>query len=148
MSSRGAKNKWTLPQFLALALVWGAGFLFIAIGLEGLSPAQVVLGRLCAGTVALVAISGVTWQKLPGDAKVWAHLGVVPVVLCVAPFLLFAWAEHDIASGLTSIYNATTPLMTTLVALAALPQERPTKVRFLGLLAGFVGGPQCRGALA
>lgn len=139
MSGHGTTSKWTLPQFLVLALIWGASFLFIAIGLEGLSPAQVVLGRLCAGAVALVAISVVTRQKLPGDPKVWAHLGVVSVLLCVAPFLLFAWAEQSIASGLASIYNATTPLMTTLVALVALPQERPTKIRLLGLLAGFIG---------
>jgi drug/metabolite transporter (DMT)-like permease len=64
---------------------------------------------------------------------------VVSVLLCVAPFLLFAWAEQHIASGLASIYNATTPLMTMLVALAALPQEHPTRARLAGLLLGFAG---------
>lgn len=126
-------------QFVVLALIWGASFLFIAVGLEGLSPAQVVLGRLCAGAVALAAMSLVRRQGLPTEAKVWAHLAVVSVLLCVAPFLLFSWAEQSIASGLASIYNATTPLMTTLVALVALPQERPSRIRLLGLLAGFLG---------
>ncbi|WP_269048092.1 EamA family transporter [Paenarthrobacter sp. Z7-10] len=51
---------------------------------------------------------------------VWAHLAVVSALLCVIPFLLFAWAEQRVPSGLASIYNAATPLMTTLVALAAL----------------------------
>ncbi|MGO4384997.1 DMT family transporter [Specibacter sp. RAF43] len=138
MSTQGT-NKWPLAQFVLLALAWGASFLFIAIGLEGLSPAQVVLGRLCAGAVALAAISLVSRQRLPTDPIVWAHLAVVSVLLCVAPFLLFSWAEQSIGSGLASIYNATTPLMTTLVALVALPQERPTKVRLLGLFSGFLG---------
>jgi drug/metabolite transporter (DMT)-like permease len=67
------------------------------------------------------------------------HLAVVSVLLCVAPFLLFAWAEQHVASGLASIYNATTPLMTTLIALLALPSERPTRTTLSGLLTGFAG---------
>jgi drug/metabolite transporter (DMT)-like permease len=128
-----------LGQFVLLASAWGASFLFIKVGLEGLSPGQVVLGRLVAGAVTLVVISTVTRQSLPRRPVAWAHLTVVAVLLCVAPFLLFAWAEQHIGSGLASIYNATTPLMTMLVALAALPQERPTKARLAGLLTGFAG---------
>lgn len=128
-----------LAQFLALAVTWGASFLFIKVGLEGLSPSQVVLGRLVAGGLALVVITIVTRQALPREAVVWGHLAVVSVLLCVVPFSLFAWAEQHISSGLASIYNATTPLMTMLVALVALPQERPTRTRLAGLLAGFLG---------
>ena len=126
-------------QFMLLAAAWGASFLFIKVGLQGLSPGQVVLGRLASGALALGVISLVTRQSLPRSPIAWAHLAVVSVLLCVAPFLLFAWAEQHIASGLASIYNATTPLMTMLVAFAALPAERPTKARLAGLLTGFVG---------
>jgi drug/metabolite transporter (DMT)-like permease len=128
-----------LAQFLALAVTWGASFLFIKISLEGLSPSQVVLGRLLAGAVALVVITIGTRQATPREAVVWGHLAVVSVLLCVVPFLLFAWAGQHITSGLASIYNATTPLMTVLVALVALPEERPTLTRLAGLLAGFLG---------
>jgi drug/metabolite transporter (DMT)-like permease len=128
-----------LAQYLALALVWGASFLFIKVGLEGLSPTQVVLGRLTAGAVALVIVTLVTRLPLPRERVVWGHMLVVALLLCVVPFLLFSWAETRISSGLASIYNATTPLMTTLVALAALPSERPTRMRLLGLLIGFAG---------
>jgi drug/metabolite transporter (DMT)-like permease len=128
-----------LGQYLLLGLTWGASFLFIKVGLEGLSPGQVVLCRLTVGAVTLGAVSVVTRQPLPRAPTVWAHLAVVSVLLCVAPFLLFAWAEQQIASGLASIYNATTPLMTMLIALAALPQEHPTRARLAGLLLGFAG---------
>jgi drug/metabolite transporter (DMT)-like permease len=120
-------------------MAWGAGFLFMKVGLEGLSPAQVVLGRLVAGAVALGVIATVRRERLPRDLVVWVHLAVVAVLLCVAPFLLFAWAIQHVSSGLASIYNATTPLMTMLVALVALPEERPTRWRLAGLLTGFVG---------
>jgi drug/metabolite transporter (DMT)-like permease len=126
-------------QFAALALAWGASFLFIRLGLEGLSPAQVVLGRLLAGALTLGLVSLFTRSRLPAEPVVWAHLSVVAILLSVAPFTLFAWAELHISSGLASIYNATTALTTALVALAALPSERLTRARLAGLLAGFAG---------
>ncbi|MCU1574349.1 MAG: hypothetical protein JWO93_2431 [Micrococcaceae bacterium] len=128
-----------LIQFLLLAVTWGASFLFIKVGLEGLSAAQVVWGRLIAGALVLGVICALTRRPLPSEPVVWAHLLVVSVLLCVAPFLLFAWAEQHITSGLASIYNATTPLMTMVFAWAALPAERPTLRRLAGLLTGFVG---------
>lgn len=133
-------SNWKVTaQFLGLAIIWGASFLFIAVGLQGLSPAQVVLGRLVCGAVALGIICLVTRQKLPRSLPIWIHLCVVAVFLCVVPFLLFSWAEQHISSGLASIYNATTPLMTALVAALALRQERLNKLRAAGLVVGFLG---------
>ena len=128
-----------LGQFAMLALVWGASFLFIKVGLEGLSPTQVVLGRLLSGSAALVVVSLISRQRPPRDPVVWMHLVVVSILLCVVPFLLFAWAEQRVSSGLASIYNATTPLMTGLVALVALRHERPQPSALAGLLIGFAG---------
>jgi drug/metabolite transporter (DMT)-like permease len=122
-----------------LALVWGASFLFIKVGLQGLSPTQVVLGRLLTGSAALVVVSLVSRQRPPREPVVWMHLAVVSLLLCVVPFLLFAWAEQHVSSGLASIYNATTPLMTGLVALLALRHERPKPAALTGLLIGFGG---------
>ncbi|MCG7598136.1 DMT family transporter [Mycobacterium sp. PSTR-4-N] len=137
MSSRLSVPVWL--QFGLLATAWGSSFLFIKVGLEGLSPAQVVLARLVGGALALLVLTLMTRARLPGWDRVWLHVTVVAVLLCVAPFLIFAWAEQFIASSLASIYNATTPLMTMLMAIAALPDERPTRRRLLGLGLGFGG---------
>lgn len=126
-------------QYGALAVTWGASFLFIKIGLEGLSPGQVVLARLVTGAAALAVASAVRRSRLPRDLAAWAHLAVVAVLLCDMPFLLFSWAEQHIPSSLASIYNAATPLMTALWGLAVLPGERPTRVRTAGLIIGFAG---------
>lgn len=128
-----------LLQFLLLALTWGASFLFVAIALDGLSPAQVVLGRLVTGAVALAAICLIGRHRLPPFGPVWGHLLVVSLLLCVIPFLLFAWAQQDISSGLASIYNATTPLMTMLISVIALREERPTRDHAVGIAIGFLG---------
>jgi drug/metabolite transporter (DMT)-like permease len=129
----------TVAMFVTLAATWGASFLFIKIGLEGLTPEQVVWGRLVLGAAALLVLTALTRSPLPRDARLWGHLLVVALLLCVVPFSLFAWAEQHISSGVASILNATTPLMTMLVALVALPQERLTRDRVIGLLLGFAG---------
>lgn len=126
-------------QFALLALVWGASFLFIKVGLEGLSPGQVVLARMVCGAATLWLVCAVTRQSLPRERSTWMHLFVVSILLCVAPFLLFSWAEQHISSGLASIYNATTPLMTMIVAMVALPSEPRTRNRVIGVIVGFFG---------
>ncbi|MEQ0563389.1 DMT family transporter [Amycolatopsis sp. NEAU-NG30] len=126
-------------RFVLLAIVWGASFLFIKIGLGGLSPAQVALGRVALGALTLAVVLAVRRRPLPRDPVLWGHLAVVSVLLCAVPFLLFSWAEQYISSGLASIFNATTPLITMLLAAAALPAEPFTPPRVLGLLLGFLG---------
>ena len=126
-------------MFAGLSAVWGASFLFIKVGLEGLSPAQVVSGRLLLGTLTLGAMVVVRRLPLPREPRVWGTLLVVGALLCVIPFSLFAFAETRIPSGLASIWNATTPLTTMLLALAFLPGERPTPTRLAGLATGAFG---------
>ncbi len=144
-------NGRVTARFVLLALVWGSSFLLIKVGDGGLSPAQVVLARLGFGAVALGLVLVVTRQRLPREAREWGHLAVLAIVLCVVPFLLFAIAEKQMSSGVASILNATTPLMTMLVTVLALPEEKLNLGRVLGLLFGFLGvvtliGPWQRGA--
>lgn len=139
LADHDARGARVLAQFCALSLLWGSSFLLIKVGLEGLSPTQVATGRIVLGAMTLLLVSAVKRLPLPDSPLVWLHLGVVALFLCVAPFTLFAWAQRDIPSGLASIYNATTPLMTLLVSLFALPDERPDRERLAGLGLGFGG---------
>ena len=59
-------SRWTVPmQFAALALVWGASFLFMKIALEGLSAIQVVFGRLALGSLVLAVVMASTRRRWP-----------------------------------------------------------------------------------
>jgi drug/metabolite transporter (DMT)-like permease len=122
-----------------LATAWGSSFFFIKVGLTGLSPGQVAWVRLVFGALTLAAIVLVRRRPLPRDPVVWGHLAVVSVLMCVFPFLLFSWAEQHISSGLASIFNATTPLLTMLIGAVTLSGEKLTRPRVLGLALGFSG---------
>lgn len=132
--SRGA-----VARLSALALIWGSSFLLMKFALEGMSPAQLVLGRLIAGVVVLLVVVRLTKQQLPARGTIWGHLTFMSVIANIAPFFLFAWGEQRVTSGMAGILNGTTPLFTLAVAIVALSDERFTPQRITGLLLGFVG---------
>jgi len=132
-------DRLTPVLFLLLALTWGSSFLFIKVGLEGLSPGQVALARMIFGAVTLVAIMLVTRRAWPRDPRIWGHLLVVGALLCSIPFTLFAWAEQFVPSGLASVYNATTPLMALLALPLIFPAERLTLGQRVGVGVGALG---------
>ena len=120
-------------QYIAAAAVWGASFLFIKVAVEGISPAQVVLGRLMGGAILLALIMVLTRRRWPTGGRTWLHLFAIGILLCVVPFLMFSWAAQYLPSGLSSIFNATTPIATILIALAVLPEERLTRVKTVAM---------------
>ncbi|HEY3193859.1 MAG TPA: DMT family transporter [Candidatus Dormibacteraeota bacterium] len=131
-------SKGSLIRLGALAVLWGSGFLLIKIALEGMSPIQIVLGRLVAAAVVMLLVVTYRKERLPRRLRPWAHLAVMAVVTNIAPYFLFAWGEQHITSSLAGVLNATTPLFTLLLAVGT-QTERLTVPRLAGLTLGFVG---------
>lgn len=133
------KERTWLAPYIALGSVWGCSFIFIKLGLEFLTPVGVAFGRTFLGALALLIISLIRKIALPKDRKVWAHLWVVSMLLNVVPGVLFAVAETEVTSILAGIINAVTPLMTLLVMMTLLREEKPKRYQVTGLLIGFAG---------
>jgi drug/metabolite transporter (DMT)-like permease len=124
---------------IALGAVWGASFLFIKVLLEEISPAEIVMGRLLLGTAAVLPIVIYQRRSLRRSPAVMGKLAIMALGANILPFILIAWAEEHIDSGLTAVLNSTMPLFTALFAAAVLAEERFTSGRLIGLLAGFAG---------
>lgn len=123
----------------ALALLWGANFLWIALALRGFTPVQLTFGRMILGAAVLLPIVVLRREHLPRDIGTWAHLAIAGLVAGSAPYLLFALAETRISSGAAGTLNATTPLWTLALAVALRQELRPTPAKAAGFLLGFVG---------
>jgi drug/metabolite transporter (DMT)-like permease len=121
----------------ALALIWGASFMFIKIADRQLAPATLILGRigLAALTLALTAPRG-TISALRDNAR-W--LVVVGLVNTAIPFWLLSWGETRIQSGLASIIQAAVPIFNAALAFAFFRELRVTGIRLVGVAVGFVG---------
>lgn len=126
-------------QFLLTGVIWGSSFLFMKVALEGLSPGQVAWSRLILGAGTLGFFVVLSREALPRRLRVWAHMTVLAVSFCVVPFLLFSWAQQHVTSGLASIYNATTPIMTAVMAGLLLRVEKLKSVQIAGVVVGILG---------
>lgn len=129
----------SVVKLCVLALIWGSSFLFMKIGLHGLGPAQVALARLLLGAVVLAGVLLAQGQRYPRTLATWGHCAVAAVFGNALPYFCFAWAEQHVASNVAGVLNATTPLFTLLLALAAGTDRRVSPARALGLVVGFGG---------
>ena len=130
---------WIAVQFVLTGIIWGSSFLFMKVALGGLSPAQVAWSRLILGALTLGLFVVLRRDTLPRSLKLWAHMTVLAVSFCVVPFLLFSWAQQHVTSGLASIYNATTPIMTAVMAGLLFRVERLKLGQIAGILVGILG---------
>jgi drug/metabolite transporter (DMT)-like permease len=126
-------------MLLLLALLWGGSFFFSKIAVGELPPLTVVLCRVALAALALNAIVLLSGRRMPSDARLWGAFALMGLLNNAIPFSLIFWGQTQIASGLASILNATTPLFTVLVAHAATTDEKLTAPRVLGVLAGLAG---------
>ncbi|RFA18189.1 EamA family transporter [Subtercola boreus] len=122
-----------------MGLVWGASFLFMKVALTGVGYGEVAWSRLVLGALTLGLITLVGRHRLPREPRVYLHFLVLGTVGCVVPFLCFAWAEQYVSSGLASIYNSVTPIMTAIMSTVAFRVERLNGNQFLGIALGVAG---------
>ncbi|HEV8173963.1 MAG TPA: DMT family transporter [Actinoplanes sp.] len=137
-TARSHLRAW-LPAFLLVAAIWGTSFLFIKVGVRELHPLWLTFGRVAIGAATLVILLTVTRDRLPRDAKVWAHLIVVATLGVSAPFTLFGFGEQRVSSVLAGIWNAATPLVALPLAALVFRTERMTRARAAGIGIGFAG---------
>jgi drug/metabolite transporter (DMT)-like permease len=121
-----------------LALIWGWSFLFIKVGVEGMTPTAVAGARISLGAIVMFGILRARGTRLPRDRTLWRHFAVMGLVYSSIPFTLLAWGEQHITSALTAVLNASTPLFAALLT-AVMLGERLRRSQFVGLALGFAG---------
>jgi drug/metabolite transporter (DMT)-like permease len=126
-----------VAEFILLAAIWGASFLFMRIGATEFGPMLTAFLRVLLAALFLLPL--LAWRKqlaaLRQHAKPALFVGLINSGI---PFALFSYAVLHISTGLTSILNATVPLWGALVAWVWLG-DRPNASRLLGLAIGFAG---------
>ena len=99
-----------------LSLVWGGSFFFVEVMLEAMPPMTSVLGRLLVGLVGLVCLLKVLGHSLKLIIEQWRSFAFIGLINNAIPFSLISFGQTEITGSLASIINASTPIMTALVA--------------------------------
>ena len=124
-------------EFILLAALWGASFLFMRLGTLEFGPLPTAGLRVAIASLALlpVMLSRGLWPQL---RQHWKPVMICGLINSAIPFALFSFALLSISTGLSSILNATVPLFGALVAWLWLG-DKPGTSRTVGLVVGFIG---------
>ncbi|TGQ65620.1 EamA/RhaT family transporter [Mesorhizobium sp. M00.F.Ca.ET.186.01.1.1] len=122
-----------------LAMLWGASYTFIKIGVETIPPVTFIAARTLIAGAILFAI--IRWRGLamPKDTIIWRRFMFQACLNSVVPFTLIAAAERSIDAGLATILNATSPIFTFLLTALITRHEPVTLRKLLGVGAGIAG---------
>lgn len=128
-------TKWIILGLLAL--VWGSSFILMKRGLEGgLTPYQLGAFRIIFTSIFLLSIG---WKELKNITKE----KIVPIFFAgflgnFLPIFLFALAQTQISSSISSTLNSFTPLNTLLIGSLFFGLTF-TKRHVFGILLGIIG---------
>ncbi len=119
----------------SISLIWGASFLFIAVGLRSLDAGVLASARVLLGAGSLAMFPAARRGIAVRDRGRVIAIGLVSQA---APALLFALAEERIESALAGMLVSATPILTALL-MAAITRRLPGRLQMVGLTIGFGG---------
>jgi drug/metabolite transporter (DMT)-like permease len=116
--------------------------MFIKVAVDEIEPTAMMFLRLILALAVLVPIlfAAVGARRALADIRAmgWGAFAVGLLNMSL-PFVLIAWGEKHIDSGIAAIANASVPIFVALLALRFNPGERVRGLRLAGILVGFAG---------
>jgi drug/metabolite transporter (DMT)-like permease len=124
---------WLL--FASVGTIWGASFLFIAIGLEAFEPGLVTWLRIVFGAAALWPLRR---ARVRFDREDVPRLVALSIAWVVIPFTLFPLAQGSVNSAIAGMLNGAAPIFTAVIATILL-RRPPGSRQLVGIPIGFAG---------
>jgi drug/metabolite transporter (DMT)-like permease len=124
--------------FFAIYVLWGTTFLAIRIAVEELPPLFAAGVRFFTAGVVLYV-----FMRLKGETKPtaiqWRNLAIMGLLMFVAEYGPLFWAEKYVPSGIVSVLAATLPILTIVLEMLVLRQQRMRPILAAATLLGFAG---------
>lgn len=126
--------KWFI--LIVLALIWGSSFILIKKGLVSLNPFQLGSLRIifCALFLLIVGFKNILTIPL----HKWKFIALTSLFGTFIPAYLFAIAQTQISSSVSSILNSLTPLNTLILGAIVFGLDFK-RTQILGVVIGFAG---------
>lgn len=122
-----------------LSFLWGGAFYLIEKSLVYFTFEQIVFFRVFIAALTMFLFLNIKKIKFDFSIKLWLSFLVMGIFSNVVPFLSFTYAQEGITASAASIFNATAPIFTALIAHLLTKDEKLSKLKFLGILIGFIG---------
>ena len=126
--------KWVLLTILSL--IWGSSFILIKKGLIGLSPIQLGSLRILFAGFFLILVGFKSLSKI--SFQQWKFIALTAFFGTFIPAYLFAIAQTEIDSSVSSILNSLTPLNTLILGSLAFGLHF-RRNQIIGVIIGLIG---------
>jgi drug/metabolite transporter (DMT)-like permease len=126
--------KW--GYLVVLSLIWGSSFILIKKGLIGLTAIQVGSLRIVFAAFFLLLIGFKSLSKIPKEK--WKYIALTSMLGTFIPAFLFAIAQTEIDSSVSSILNSLTPLNTLILGAIAFGVNFQRR-QLWGVIIGLIG---------
>ncbi|MEP6693251.1 MAG: EamA family transporter [Chloroflexota bacterium] len=125
--------------YVVLIALWGSTWAAIKIGVEAVPPFVFAFERAVAVSIVLVALSLAMRHPFPRDRRVILSAMVVGIFNTGSSWAIIFWSEQYVPSGLVSVFGASSPIWTALLAHFLVRGDRLSTTKIAGLLLGLVG---------
>ena len=109
--------------FFAIYILWGTTFLGIRVAVEELPPVFAAGARFFIAGVALFGFMLARGESAP-TARQWRNLFLLSLLMFVAEYGPLFWAEKYVPSGVVSVLAATIPIITLVLEIFILRQQK------------------------
>jgi drug/metabolite transporter (DMT)-like permease len=137
-STAGSFKVRMVLAFFAIYFLWGTTFLAIRIAVEELPPLFAAGARFLTAGVLLFGFMLAKGEARP-NARQWRNLLVLSLLMFVAEYGPLFWAEKYVPSGIVSVLAATIPIITLVLEMLVLRQQRWRASLAAATLLGFGG---------
>ncbi len=131
------RTEWLL--LLLLSIIWGGSYFFAKIALAEIQPLMLVFLRVALAAMALFVIIKLSHKRIPTSLGLWKAFLIMGILNNIIPFSLLFWGQGYVSSSLASIFNASVPVFTIMIAHFTTQDERISKQKALGVLLGLFG---------
>ncbi len=138
-ATAAARNVREYVLLLVLAILWGASYTFIRLGVATIPPVTLIAARTLIGGALLFAMLRARHKVMPRDTATWQRFAFQALLNSVIPFTLIAWAEKTVGAGLTTILCSTAPIFTFVITFAITRHEPVTLSKLFGVATGVAG---------
>jgi len=124
--------------FFAIYVLWGATFLGIRIAVLEIPPFFTAGVRFFVAGTLLYGFMRLRGQPGPSSAQ-WRSLAIMGLLMFVATYGALFWAEQYVPSGITSVLEATLPIITIVLEVFIFRQQPLRWTMLVAVAVGFCG---------
>lgn len=130
---------WSRGAPLVFLILWSSGFVFLKMGLAYAEPLSFLALRYALVVAVLLPVLLWVRPTWPQQARQWAHLAVVGVLLQAGYFsFTYLSLHHQMSAGGIALITSQQPILVGLLA-PLVSSERVSAGRWAGLILGVAG---------